>query len=233
MRAEAASSNAEDSRNKYLDNLDRFHADLLLPYGDERNYTSHKTLSHLGRLGVWWQGFVADPRDDYMTARQIFGHQMRISGCRKAELLLRATSQEDYQRLRREAAPVGVNIGLFVTSRTFQHFGRLPEPDELAGAKLGLDELHQATAELITHSNTQAKEFYRSGKHYAGQADSPITASLRDEQRRWTELAVDHILYAAQIRGGNLARVPLLHPVSISDQPTPAEHYPFANSTPH
>jgi hypothetical protein len=86
----------------------------------------------------------------------------------------------------------------------------------------------QATSQVCIKTALKAEEEINlraaSGEDF-GLEESPALASIRAGERLWTEFAADLIVYARQVRGGNLAAVPLLEAKSISDEPQ--VYYPF------
>jgi hypothetical protein len=215
-------------RNTYLDSLEGFYRALSKPYDDPSNTTAAKTLSHLGRLtGAWWQGFETDPRNDYLSARQLFGVLMLLSGSHRTQVSLQASNQNNYTE-RRHATTLGINLRRTVEDRL----------DEYAHDKtvrenaLSLEGLYRVTTAATTAGLDCLEFVHRRGAKDAKQKTSPSVEYLQGMQVTYAKLAVDHITFAAQIRNGELASVPFLQPISITDQPENPVYYPFAGESP-
>lgn len=218
-----------NSRNNYLDDLERAHTNFRSTVDDPTNTSANKSFGHLSRpTGIWWQGFASDLSDDFLTARQIFASQMLASGAYREQIQLQSTSQEDYFQRKLTGIPMGVDVLDVVTQRLVTRLSSPPHAIDLSKASMALDELYDTASEAVLLGVEKTELLASEGRHYIGHEDSPLVDKLKEAQMAWIGLAVDHIIFATQQRDGELAKVPFLHPISISDQPEDPLLYPFA-----
>lgn len=220
------------SRNSYLDDLTLAHKNLELPVDDPSNTNANKSWEHLSRpTGIWWQGFVSDTSDDYLTARQIFATQMLASGSYKDQIRVQSTSQEEFFSKKFSNNPMGIGIANAVEDRLLYRFSKIPMAEDFKKPIMSIEKLHATAATTVEEAKNCLEFLYFNGRYYIGKEDSPVVEYLKQIQGSWIGLAVDHIIFAAQERNGNLARVPMLHATSITDQPENPILYLFADKT--
>lgn len=177
-----------------------------------------KREGHFNRLVLWTRQFANESHHDYMTARQLFATQMKLSGLFRIQCRILASSQEDYEQRRFGNYPSGINIGRQVN----YHLNESAGSTDLASKTIGLERLVADTLRLN-------EEEYDSLGRLPNQTNLRRIGNyikLQRMQREWLDLSTDYIIYAAQVREGNLAAVPFLEPKSISENPQ--TYYPFA-----
>lgn len=222
--------------NAYLMELKRFDEDLKLTYDDSRNLTAGKSKGHLERpTGVWWQGFVTNPSDDFLSAKQTFASQMLLSGARRNQIMLEARNQKEYGN-RWLSDEIGIDLTGVVADRIAERFDvKKVKSIDFEDTTLALDGINGLlwTAEWsVNRARYAFEQLYQYGRYDIVNPDSMCAKLQRGMQEVWAGLATDHIIYAASLRGGDLSRVPFLQPISITKQPEDPVYYPFAGETP-
>ena len=221
--------------NAYLMSLQNFHADIERSYNDSLNRTGGKSQGHLDRpTGVWWERFVTDPANDEVSATQTFASQMLLSGFRRNQIMLEAKSQDEYED-RWQSGELGIDLVDTVAERLTERFAK--SSDEVANvdfeaADLTLDALFTTAFFTVKRGRWTQEYLYEFGHKDLYKPDAPCSILQRQMQEAWAGLATDHIIYAASLRDGDLARVPFLQPISITQQPEDPVYYPFASETP-
>ncbi len=205
-------------RNSYLDQLDEQLKFRALPIDDPANQMVNKLFSHIQRLPVWFEAFSEDPTDDYQTGKMIFSPLMLLSGRYREQLLFQAKDQEDYYRRKSSLGDLNHEVSDAVSHRinTLGHT-ELDLPTLKATARFCIDAAVKEAEEV----NLRAASGIDFGKE-----ESPSVSAIRSSERLWTEFIADLIVFARQVRNGNLAAVPFLEAKSISDEPK--VYYPFA-----
>ncbi|MGC1176533.1 MAG: hypothetical protein WA843_00520 [Candidatus Saccharimonadales bacterium] len=221
--------------NKVLDEFDRFRADLLLPYEDNRNTNASKNRSHFSQYIDWTNGFAEHydkfdaEQKDYATARQMFRPQMYLSGLFRVQCMMQARDQGDYYRRRLEGDYTGVALDSIVDWRLRELLGVTPAPEKFKSPNMTLEELTTQTLTMNERQHEYGKALHRTGHLNAGKVTSPTIDSIFVLQRDWTNLITDYIVFAAAERDGKLAAVPFLAPKSITQNP--GVYYPFADQS--
>ena len=215
VQADRQVSNTD--RNNYLDRIDEQRRLLALPFEDPSNQLVNKLYSHIQRLPLWFEAFASDPTNDYQTGKIIFSPLMLLSGRYREQHLFQATDQDDYYRRKSALGDLKIEVGEAVANRI----------NTLGETELDLPTL-QATSRACIETALREEQAVNlraaDGKDF-GLQESLAVESIRAGERVWTEFAADLIVYARQVRGGNLAAVPLLEAKSISDEPQ--VYYPF------
>lgn len=180
-----------------------------------------KVEGHYNRLTAWTEQFAKESANDYLTARQLFAAQMHLSGLFRMQCQILARSQEEYEKRRFGSYPLGINVSKHVNDILTERFGKFPVSSDLSQETVRLEQLVSATTELNDRNYSDLNKM----SSYTRPRKAGTIIKLQRMQREWLNLSTDYILYAAQIRGGNLSTVPFLEPKSYSD--SPQVYYPF------
>ncbi|HSW37613.1 MAG TPA: hypothetical protein VLG37_04580 [Candidatus Saccharimonadales bacterium] len=229
--AEAEGSSEPTSRNAFLNDFDMMGTAITLPYNHTDNINGQKALNHYGRLKSCTNHLkelleTATPEQkDDLIARQIFCTQMFLSGAYRTQCFMRAKNAEEYVEARK--AGIGINLRLCVEDYLAWGFNGSVEPD-LRVKTIHLGDLVAMTYKTHDNGLETLELLHTFGRYYRGVSDSPIVEALKAMQGDWVRLAVGYIIFAAQERGGDLARVPFWEAKSISD--VPKIYYPFAGN---
>jgi hypothetical protein len=223
-------ANSDSGRNAYLSDYGPQRADLFKPIEDPTNYQFQKAKSHHNRINSWVTAY-ADPKlrqDDDFTAKIIFGCLMNVSGAWRKQCYLESEDMKDYQA-RRQGAPAGVNIGNFVMQELD------PSSTDSYISDEDFDALIRRTRMVKSISLYHHKGAHRVVRGIPSDTEGAITSKNRAPvrnmeavQRLWLGLAASHVVAAASVRDGDISKVPLLEPRSITD--TTGLIYPFIDN---
>jgi len=219
FRAEHASSSK--GVNQYLDTLEWGTSTLALPWDDVNNGNAGKTLGHIDRIRLpnWGGAFAANPSNDYLAARQLFGLQMLISGCYKNQCY----AQDNFRARKFGEPPIGIDIPDVVGNRLITLY--MNSEATFAEKVITIDDLTSRTAQMVKVAVDSLGFVHSRAKFDIGRESTETAESLKSNQQGWLELGIDHIAFAAQLRGGSLTEVPFLEAKSISEEPQ--VYYPF------
>lgn len=214
-------------RNSYLDDYAGALKGLSLGYGDTNNPTYAKHSSHLDRLPIWWEAFSNDPTDDTQTGKIIFGALMFVSGAFRKQCYLQAQGTEDYTERRKQA--IGIPLRNAVDVRSYTH---LPSTGNFRSARITIEQLEERRIGAEKQSDDSLRRMLaRTAAGYdIGAPDSISVREMKMDQYNWATFAVDCVIFAAKIRKGTLKSVPVLEPVTITDNP--GVYYPFRGERP-
>lgn len=217
---EAARSSVD--HNVYLDNLDRARRDLALSLDDTTSYQAAKPHSHHNRQRLWGEAMIADPSNDFATARHIFNLLMQMSGSARNIRYFQAASQEDYLERKRRKNIAGIDVFGAVSAG----IRKLRQPDSGSLVVPSAEEIQAVTLGQFEQKEKMLAELRNRVPEDFGKEESPAVTALQEEQRQWAQLVASSVLMAREYRSGDLAAVPVLEPKSISDEPQVI--YPFA-----
>lgn len=222
--AEVVSSGGD--RNQYLDDYTQWRKQIKLGYDDPLNWTGAKNRAHLDRLPIWWEGYELDPSNDFACARISFASLMFVSGAYRNQSHFQAQNADDYQA--RRALGIGIDLESAVSTRLHTH---LPTTGNFANAKITMEALgeRRKQSEKIGELTVKAICAHAAIGSDVGARDSRSVNEMKQDQYAWVTFLTDCITLAAKQRKGELASVPFLHPINISDNP--GVMYPFAKAT--
>lgn len=238
LAAEVISSGTE--RNEVLDDYKKVLKTIDKGYGDDSNWIYNKHNSHVYvRMPIWWEAFLntdpTDPTYDEWSAKIAFNALMQMSGTYRNQCYLQAADPEinpdDYIN-RRRSKPIGFNPINAVNDRLATHFLAETWSEEANFSKANIDirKLDQKRQKTIRRGNESITTMLRrvaDGKDLHQEKSKSVNEML-DAQYNWLTFVVDCVTFAAKVRDGELAAVPLLEPKSISAIPPPEVIYPFA-----
>jgi hypothetical protein len=221
--------NSYSNNNAVLNDYPGFEKDLALPFDHPANVMASKARSHHQRLKLWTDEVFAYDDSDPAIARQLFGVMMGLSGAYREQCFVVSNDQFGYMRLRYSNQPLGADLREVVRGRVVAQFGHEPAESELEHVSIAKSELITRTHQVNNFREETVANLY-SQKPVRGVRKALIARRLADLRRAWYELGVDYILYAAQQRGGELAKVPFLEPKTIAAAELV---YPFAGEPPY
>lgn len=216
LRDEVASSSSEGDVNVYLDEFNTAREGLRGGWDHPKNFTARKLESHLTRLPLWWEAYTLDPSDDYQSARFLFNSLMQVSGCYRNQCYMEAKDADDYKERRLKA--VGIYLGTTVLHRLMD---TVPASGSFAEADITLEELDKVRVEVSEAGEEAVRKVCKrtvAGFDF-GVPDSMSAKFMMEAQHAWLNLSSDSVVFAAKIRGGELAAVPFLEAKSISEEP--------------
>lgn len=220
---------ASTSHNKILDDVEKARSNLSMPLDDPNNWYVAKHKSHQNRQQKQFRElYEADIKNDYSSALSLFNVTMGMSGTARHMIALRSSSQNLYDKSRYDSSPSGINLAEAVDARLRFRLGGEITQENIENCNIDLEEVLtniERAFDLI--EECFGFVYLRSPDDF----DKPISESgaiLDLCQSIWTEAAVDAILFAAKVRGGDITKVPLLEPKSITQEP--AVIYPFSTS---
>jgi hypothetical protein len=211
LAEEIRNSGSEDNKNKELDKWDTFMQNGMA-----------KAKSHYNRLRLRTDNFYSLESADEFIALQIFDTQMGVSGAFRTQCRVMADDHPDYLARRYGTYPYeptssGINIGAQINERLYWHFGRMPSEGDFRMARVLPETLIAATNATNNLRLTTMERIAQDLDVDTPQNKVKHETRLKRLQETWVGLAVDYIVYAAQQRGGSLARVPMKEPKSITD----------------
>jgi hypothetical protein len=224
LRAEVRES--RDGRNKVWDDFNTVRGGYVLPF--EQNQDALKVSNHYSRFDRLIGNYPSFAGNDHVIGRIIHHSLMFVSGNFRTQCFLQAADQAGYEENRFGKnndynGAAGVDIGTSI-GRTMQKFEEL--------GKGNLDN-------VVSYSKAVNKQIHDFHNHiYGWHVDNPDRATealdenefpvqmVRSCQVLGLQLAAGHVVLAAQMRGGDLERVPILEPKSITDAPQDPM-YPF------
>jgi len=231
LAAEAQGSS--QGNNAVLDDLEMARTSLTLPFDDPKNQHTAKWQSHFDRQqAVFAPAVLENPLDDYAAARPLFNVLMQMSGCFRLIAVVQASDQDDYFKIKHSANPMGIDLGKHVRKRIHglnASSEAEPSEDQPSGLEIALQGIEDAF-EDVKGTKEQIRIRAVAEPNDFGRLVSASVHHLNVLQKHLADVAVDYIAATAELRDGDVARVPLLHPVSISEQPqdrTEAVIYPF------
>lgn len=208
--------NSHVGRNQILDNWQQLREDIGKNVTDPTNQDSRKYTGHVHRFNILMTAVDADTlaTNDFATGKAIHHSLMFVSGGFRKACALRAANQEEYEDMRlRGPQPLSTNLRQAIIK-----------------AKVGFAEdgvsfeslLNRATflsgRVLRRHSSMNDWMQINPRELLQPQAVTSVPVEkANDIQSAGIELAGRLILFAAQVRKGGLAAVPILEPKSISD----------------
>lgn len=218
LAAEIVSSSTH--RNAYLDDFTAMQKTYHMPVDATDNLNGLKAISHHNRLIQFMPAFVAEPANDMFAARELFFIQINISGLFRKQCIFQSSSQEDYEWRRiHSGSVVGIDMLPVIENQLSTNNSTHLDIEELASSTLVLNE---GFLELNTM-------LHAIGAEDLSLEQSPSVTALKEQQEAWVRVAADHIVFAAQVRGHQLERVPFWEAKGMSDDDTPhAIYYPFA-----
>lgn len=229
LKDEQVSSSVPGSTNSYLDDFDRYQIQrrLSLPIDDPGNWYARKNEDHLDvRLLNWWRDFADEPENDTLSAKLTFTPLMLLSGTFRTQCVIQATSAEDYGHRRfGQNRVTGIDMWPLVANKLDQ---RLVTIANFADANITLESLEaQKSLTQVKARATHRFAIERCGMGLdIGQEESPAVVALLESQATLADLVIDSVIFAAKIRGGELARVPFWEAKSVSEDPQ--VYYPFS-----
>jgi hypothetical protein len=229
LLTEIQTSSDPNNINSYLDDWEKFQSDLRLPFGHPDNQDALKANGHYDRFALNIREAKANPSiysDDHFMAKQDFFGKMFLSGSWRQQCMLQSSSGEEYMQRRLHDGPVGIDIQAVVSERMFQLYcSSRPTSEELSQQMITVESLiSDSTA--VNEARIRSVEFIHEHPENAGLNESSSVDMLRITQRMLAKLAVDHVLFAAQERGGDLSKVPSMMPVSITSNKQKI-YYPY------
>lgn len=220
---------SKEGRNGFLDNHDSFRESLLLEGNYPLNFDAVKGSAHFSHFENLLSLRASGIHNEFTLAK-ITHHALRfVSGGFRANAYLRAWFQEQYENLRfgRKDEPNGaVSIDLAsVVEETWDGF-----IDRSSGNTLGTFIGEARTANQLIFDGLQATYHWMNENNaYKSALDEeslPVQIT-NQRQKLGIGIAVSHIALVTLENGGDLSRVPMLEPKSITDV-SPNPHYPFA-----
>ena len=209
--------------NEYLNDFDEMVRRLQLGYNNDNNWAAEKCKSHSSRLPKWWQAYEDDPSNDFAAARIGFGGLMQISGAYRDQCYIRAQNYTDYLAKRESAVSIDVEEVVARQLRT-----HLPKSGDFRTANIDLHLLETNMERTITLGEAAVKYLCDMALfgYDIGYDNSPSASEMDHAQAIWLAFVTDSIALAAKQRGGELAAVPFLEPISITNQ-SGSTHYPL------
>jgi len=191
-----------------------------------QNADAIKTGNHFGRFRLLLPEYTQEYANDKFVGRLIHHTLMFVSGKFRTECLLRAADQTQYENLRFDSAHYGYkgtscNIGMIVRDCLASPPFDPTDLQQVAVSSQIINQQlynlhHEIYGWLIAHPDSQHKALE--------EADLPV-ANVVKAQELAVRLAVGHVILAAQLRGDDVGRVPVLEPMSITDA---SVTYPFS-----
>lgn len=186
-----------------------------------------KQEGHYDRMKVWLntrEGCQTQAEKDKCAALITFGGLMMVSGSYRRECFVTASSKDDYmdKRIYSRSAenPVGVNVGNITRVR-------LNRIEQAGGAEnLDICELADSAFSSQRANTDRMVEWLRYPDQYPGLTTSKIASFARRMQTCWLGFCIESVAISLAERGNNLAAVPMMKPMSISN-PDQALEYPF------
>lgn len=210
--------NSSIDGNAPLDSYAGFQKSLTLPFGDSQSVDTLKTISHYQRLRLWTDELFSKDDSDEIFSKQLFGIMMNISGAHRVQCLVISPNQGSYNIHRSNNEDLGLSLGKCVTERLVSTHGTVPDAEAMKSQAIDKETLINDTfAATDLHYNT-VKGFF-SGRPLAARRSTwnvVYASRLCAVRREWTNLAVDYISYGAQQREGDISKVPLLEPTTIT-----------------
>ena len=221
LRAEAAES--AGSRNKIWDD----HTMVRESYGKAHaeNADALKTDSHYSRFNLLMQQYPELYAHEFFAGKVVHHALMFVSGNFRTQCHLQSSTQSDYemQRFGRNQEYSGAT-GIDLLAAVSRGIAAFKQQDACQVATLSA-----AINQNIYDTHQQIFDWHAVHPGRAGEAlelsELPVTAALRC-QELGVQLAAGHIIASAYMRGGDIGRVAVLEPKSITDvveQPL----YPF------
>jgi hypothetical protein len=210
-------------RNAVLDNFYVTRKAFMQRSDVSWNQNIRKTNSHYDRLVLWTPQFAENPADDFLTARQLFCAQMYLSGMFRQECFVVASDEAEYRFRRFGGQVLGVDINTVIENK-------LASQD----TPVSLQTLTDTTLKTNKLTNSKLRQLHDRNRtegtlfNYVRFLNSrgEWLKALSELQGEWLDLSVDYILHAAEVRDGDISKVPFLEPKSISDDPQ--IYYPFS-----
>lgn len=186
-----------------------------LGFDNSNNFVAQKIKGHLGRMVAWLESAEQFPEDDEQVGRLLFGSMKRVAGNFKNVSQVLAKNEEH-------------SIELITKKDNVDWFNPLAEQavvdtinsrdDRSLGAHL---------AYTISGDIDTFERLYPFSSLYYGRNNSlPIKRFIRSMQE-WMVFSTRVVLWAQERRDGDLTKVPMLEPKSISAVPEPKIIYPF------
>lgn len=223
---------SDSGPNSYLSNFNSLVPQFFMPFDDDRNVMTQKSLSHQRRITDWLAGYKKYPDlrvDDFYTAKLSFNSLMRVSGAFRKQCMLMSANVQDYTKMRHEQGPAGIDIHETVKVELESAVPEVDDPDP----EFRVDYLIERSLDTVTRDielqrflhDWAADKRLQPGEPLSSQGQEPVEAML-EVQDLYVGLAVVQMAVAATFRGNDPAKIPLLYPMNISDNP--GVIYPFA-----
>jgi hypothetical protein len=229
LQTEIQTSSNPSNINAYLDDFQKFRANLHLPFYDKRNEDANKALGKYDEFAIGLRVLREKPnafQDDRFAARQSFYINMMLSGAWRQQCMMQASDGDDYSYRRLHDGPIGIDIAGAVAERMFQLYcSSRPAREEMQQPLITLETLISDSV-LTNQARLNSVILLHDHPEDVGSENSQSVDALLMSQRMLAKLAVDHILFAAQERGGDLSKVPSLMPISITSEKQKV-YYPF------
>jgi len=237
LEAEVVTSG--ESRNRYLDASDKDaetaqkkHDDIMkrlaLPFDDDNNWVANKHKGHVQQRVPHWIDFFEATADDptkadFYAAQAGFAPLVSASGSYRVQCYLISKGPSEYAELRSKVAGVDLEKAVGETLKARNAV------KSFSAAEISFDGLRK----VFDYTYAQTEIYFRGmiarlehGLDQSGE-DSLSVKAMEKSQISFIKLATDCVIMAAKLRKGNLAAVPFLEPVSISDQ-SGNTYYPLA-----
>ena len=219
--------NSHEGRNKPLDDFAWMRSGYLFPALDSRNTDAKKVGGHIQRynqaIDLLNENKIRE--DDKFVGKMMLFSLMFVSGGFRTECFMRAANQQQYMALR---------------------FDHLDQPN--SATSIPIDQVaneaqdnwetftaYKATnkilCDLIWESKNKTYEWFRDNPNRSMDAfkeyERPVELA-RVMQEAGLTLAISHIAVVSAMRGVNVAEVPFIQPMSISDADKQPLIYPLS-----
>ncbi len=228
LEAEVATSSNPEDVNAVLNDYTSAIAGLHGGFEHPKNFTWNKAQSHISRLNSDFEIFADTlPNDKYydkIAAKIIFDGLMQVSGSYRNQCYVEARDAEDYIERRQKA--IGLNIANTVRNRLID---LVPQSGDFSSAKISVESLGERVKQVSQLGETAVKRLCsRAALGYDfGTPGSRSAQEMISAQYNWLNFALDSLILVAKYKDGDIAAVPFLEPISITEQ-SGSLYYPLA-----
>jgi len=227
----ASRPKTDNNRSAYLNDFNAVLKGLFSPPTETSNIFGQKGMGHIQRFSPnnpFWAWFEAEPVKDAAAGKMAFAALMKLSGCRRKLAYLNASDAENYQILRSDLATTPTK---FIAGRAEKILGQSYVSDSEIDGLIHRDNvsvpfLREVANDIMTSALNADQEMHNWASNPSPKDVATITEdAVMAEQNHCVDFLIGITALGASLRGGDIARAPVLEPRSITLDP--AVIYPF------
>lgn len=177
-----------------------------------------KNQAHFNRLEEFTETFATYPDNPDAIRNQLFCVQMGLSGTFRTQCFILAKSADDYMERRNKGNFDALSdVDTAVTDHIVDRYGKPLTSSDLPNVSVDVDDLITDTTRVNSFRYEALKRMYEDPTRNQGHKALFNTLRLSRLQKLWMGLAVDYILYAAQLDDGHFDNILFLEPKTITE----------------